>query len=225
MKIDEALNSLREGKFVLLHDGNEREDEVDMIIPAQYIRPEHIATMRRDAGGLICVAIDYNTASRLELKYMHEILRDYDYDGLVYKKTPYGEEPSFSLTINHRDTYTGVTDKDRALTISRISEICKLTKEGYARDKFFADFKVPGHVHLLIARKGLLDERNGHTELSITLAMMADIIPAVAMCEMLDADTHEALSVEKAKEYSDKHNLVVISADEVRASSRLSRYG
>ncbi len=219
MNIEKALNSLREGRFILLHDGNERENEVDMIIPAQYIRPEHIAIMRRDAGGLVCLAIDYPTASSLGLKYMHDILREYN--KLIYRKTPYGEEPSFSITINHRDTYTGVTDKDRALTISSMSYICKLVKDGYnAKDKFLSEFKAPGHVHLLIARRGLLDERNGHTELSIVLAMMAGITPAVAMCEMLDEQTHEALSIDKAKEYSNKHNLVILDANEVKSSLR-----
>lgn len=225
MDIEKALNSLREGRFILLHDGNEREDEVDMIIPAQYIKPEHIAIMRRDAGGLICLAIDHPTASSLGLRYMHDILQEYN--ELIYRNTPYGEEPSFSITINHKDTYTGVTDNDRALTISSMSNICKLVKDGYnAKDKFLSDFKAPGHVHLLIARKGLLDERNGHTELSIVLAMMAGITPAVAMCEMLDEQTHEALSIDKAKEYSNKHNLIILNANDVReALSRLNIYG
>jgi 3,4-dihydroxy 2-butanone 4-phosphate synthase len=155
---------------------------------------------------------------------MHEILRE-EYKELVYNKTPYGEEPSFSITINHKDTYTGVTDKDRALTIRNMSNICRLAKDGYnARDKFFNEFKAPGHVHLLIARKGLLNERNGHTELSIALADMAGITPAVAMCEMLDEQTHEALSIEKAREYGAKHNIMLISADEVREYLRLNVY-
>ncbi len=224
MNIEQALNSFREGNFILLHDGNDREDEVDMIIAAEYVKPEHITMMRKDAGGLICLAIDHDTASILRLRYMHEILEK-ELSELIYEKTPYGEKPSFSLTINHKDTYTGITDNDRALTISSMSKICKLIKDGYdARARFLSEFKTPGHVPLLIARKGLLEERNGHTELSIALARLAGITPAIAMCEMLDDDTHEALSIDKAREYAKRHGLFILEGKEVKECLREYAY-
>ncbi len=222
MNIEEALNSFRDGKFVLLHDGKDRENEVDLIIAAQYIKPEHIAIMRKEAGGLICIAMDYDIASSLGLKYMHDILKN-EFDGLVYNNTPYGEKPSFSITINHINTYTGVTDKDRALTISMLSKICSLPNSN-KRELFFANFKTPGHVHLLIARKGLLNERNGHTELAITLAKMAGVLPLVVICEMLDDKTNEALSLEKAIIYAKNNNLAIIEGRDIKEAFRLSNY-
>ncbi|MEM2856738.1 MAG: 3,4-dihydroxy-2-butanone-4-phosphate synthase [Candidatus Nitrosocaldaceae archaeon] len=216
MNIDAALESFKSGNFLLLHDGSNREDEVDMIMLAEYVKPEHIAIMRKDAGGLICVALDYHISNILGLRYMHDILNG-ELKPLIYTLTPYGEKPAFSLTINHKDTFTGVTDRDRALTISRIGKICK-SKD--IRGDFFSEFKSPGHVHLLIAREGLLKERNGHTELAIALTRLANTTPAVTLCEMLDDKTHGALSLSKARVYAEEHGLFILEAKEIR-----ERYG
>lgn len=215
MYIDKVLDSLRKGDFVLIYDGNDREREVDMVISGEYITPDKIARLRKDAGGLICLAISYDVAKNLGLKYMHEILSN-EFDGLVYNKAPYGDNPSFSLTINHKNTYTGITDKDRALTIERMSKICKLIKEGYnAKSMFWNEFRTPGHVPLLIARRGLLKERRGHTELAITLAELAGLTPSMVICEMLDDNTHEALSLIKAKEYASRNGFYLIEGKEL----------
>ena len=74
MSLDEALSSLRRGDFILLHDGGKRENEVDMVVAAEFVTPEHIKRMRMDAGGLICMSINNELASNLGLDYMHEIL-------------------------------------------------------------------------------------------------------------------------------------------------------
>lgn len=212
MGIENALSSFKNGEFILLHDDSSREDEVDMIILAEYVKPEHIARMRKDAGGLICLAVDYSIAKTLGLRYMHDILNG-ELKPLIYDLTPYREKPSFSLTINHKDTFTGITDRDRALTISRMGSICSSSN---MREEFLSEFRSPGHVHLLIARKGLLKERNGHTELSIAIARLAGVTGAVALCEMLDDETHNALSLSKAKEYASRHGLFILEASEIR---------
>ena len=214
--VNRAIDELKYGRFILLHDGKDREDEVDIIIPAQYVRPEHIAVMRRDAGGLICLALSNTIASRLGLLYMHDILRMINHNSIlpsiVYGNTPYGDRPSFSITINHRDTYTGVTDKDRALTISAMAAVAEKVMNGNPESgisEFISSFKSPGHVPLLIAAKSL-SERRGHTEMAVRLAEMAGLVPAVAVCEMLDSTTFTALSVEKAYEYAKENNLCII---------------
>ena len=128
--IEEAVDTLSDGKFVLVHDDKGREDEIDMVIAAEYITPENIATMRNDAGGLLCLAISNEITTKLGLTYMHDIIQSLSsinpiFSKLTYGKSPYGDKPSFSITVNHRDTYTGITDIDRALTISKMAEICK----------------------------------------------------------------------------------------------------
>ena len=213
---------------MLIYDGVDRENEVDLMLPAQFIKPEHIRVMRKDAGGLICLAIDYNLASILGLRYMHDILKDIDeLSRLVYDKTPYGDKPSFSISINHKDTFTGISDRDRALTIHAMSKVAytALRDPSRAREEFFSNFKAPGHVPLLIARKGLIKERKGHTELSITLAKLADVLPMTVICEML-GDDNNSLTLAKAEAYAKEHNLAMISYQEIiDAYKGLNVYG
>ncbi|HKR57577.1 MAG TPA: 3,4-dihydroxy-2-butanone-4-phosphate synthase, partial [Candidatus Nitrosopolaris sp.] len=124
-----ALTALREGRFVLVHDDKGRENEIDMILPAEHVSPSHIAAFRTIAGGLICLAVSHEIAVKLGLVYMHDILHGLSRINPMFKKltsgkTPYGDRPSFSISVNHRDTYTGITDFDRALTITKMAEVC-----------------------------------------------------------------------------------------------------
>lgn len=207
MTIESALDSLRQGEFVLLYDSAGRENEIDMVVAAEFITPEHISRMRQHAGGLLCVAIDNSFSHNLGLRYMHEILStslEYQDREMIMGLAPYGDHPTFSISVNHYQTYTGITDKDRALTIREISNLYKIEKP---RKKFVSSFKTPGHVPVLIASRGLLSERQGHTEMSIYLSKIAGLIPVTAICEMMDAETYSALTIEKAERYA-KHNAI-----------------
>lgn len=206
MSLEEAISSLRQGDFILLHDGDKRENEVDMVIAAEFVTPEHIARMRNDAGGLICMSVNHAFATSLGLDYMHEILfnsKKFDSDSkkMIIGTAPYGDRPSFSISINHKNTFTGITDKDRALTISEMSRLYNSENDN-KKEVFNSTFKTPGHVPLLIASEGLLSNRLGHTEMSIYLMKLAGLIPVTAICEMLDSKTYTALSTEKAKKYA-----------------------
>jgi 3,4-dihydroxy 2-butanone 4-phosphate synthase len=222
--IEEAIAGMRSGKFVLIHDDKAREDETDMVFAAEYIRPHHIATLRNNAGGLICLAIPNEVASKLCLVYMHDILLGLSkvnqiFPELSFGKSPYGDKPSFSIAVNHRDTYTGITDTDRALTISAMAKICKNIDYGGIED-FRKSFRAPGHVPILIASKGLIQERTGHTELCLYLSLLAGLTPAVVICEMLDSDTFKALSVEKAKGYAVKAGLPFVESSQLKNTSK-----
>ena len=218
--IEDALKALRDGKFILVHDSESRENEVDMVKAAQYIKPQDIAVMRNNAGGLICLAIPYEIAAELELMYMHNILHfasrvNPSLSKIISSLAPYGDRPSFSITINHVDTFTGITDIDRALTITKMSDICSEI-DNYGKHEFSKKFRSPGHVPILIAAKELLKERSGHTELSIQLMNMAHLTPAVVICEMLDSDTGGALKVDKAMEYSIGFNIPLVESLEIK---------
>jgi 3,4-dihydroxy 2-butanone 4-phosphate synthase len=222
--IEEAIDTLSDGKFVLVHDDKGREDEIDMVIAAEYITPKNIATMRNDAGGLLCLAISNEITTKLGLTYMHDIIQSLSsinpvFSKLTYGKSPYGDKPSFSITVNHRDTYTGITDIDRALTISKMAEICKKIDSGGV-EEFAKNFRTPGHVPILIASKGLLEERRGHTELCVYLAQMSKLVPAVVICEMLDSTTHRALSINKAKEYADIKGITLLEAGQLKTHAK-----
>ncbi len=223
MSIELALEDLMAGKFVLLHDSTSREDEVDMVIAAEKVEPAHVARMRRDAGGLICIALHPRAAENLGLPFLTDIYGSAAEAHGVLEVTkpndlPYDERSAFSIAVNHRRTFTGITDTDRALTISELGKISARALNGSAVEEFGREFRSPGHVPLLRAAKGLLAERQGHTELTVALIELAGLTPATAICEMLDAETHRALSAEGAGEYAAENGLVCLeSKDVIRA--------
>lgn len=221
--VQNAVESLKQGKMILLFDAEDREGETDLVIPATEVTPNHIYQMRKDGGGLICVAIHPDAATKLGLPFYADILRHSDLNGngrilkrLVEKEgdIPYDSKSSFSLWVNHRDTFTGITDKDRALTISRIGAFVKRAFNGGKVD-MSSEFRSPGHVSLLRAAKGLLNDRIGQTELSVALAQFAGITPAMAICEMLDGSSGLALNKEDAIKYAKERGLVFIEGKDI----------
>jgi len=230
LSIDGALQSLRTGNFVLVHDASDRENEVDMVIAAEAVEPNHVATMRRDAGGLICVALHPRIADNLGLPYLTEIYEaakpNYNVLGVTKPNDiPYDEHSAFSISVNHRRTYTGITDIDRSLTIKELGKLGAKALDAPMVQEFGKNFRSPGHVPILRAANGLILKRQGHTELVLALAEIAGITPVVAICEMLDAETNRALSWSKALEYARERKLSCLKAAEiieVYAKRRLS---
>lgn len=205
--LEKALRELKAGRIALLHDSSDREDEVDLIIPASAVTAATIRTMRKDAGGLICLAIGKEVAERLSLPYMADLMAKSNETvrNLIPERTAYGDKPAFSLAINHRGTFTGIPDRDRALTISEFPKI----RDGRAlAEKYYA----PGHVPLLISRT--LKERRGHTELSIELARKAGLWPTMVLCEML-SDDGGALGLKDAKAYAERNGLAFVDGGEL----------
>ncbi len=234
-----AAEALKRGEVVLLYDFDDREGETDLVIGAEFVTAEHVWQLRRDAGGLICVAIDPAACSNLGLPYIADVLKfaaasakgpegengSKDggkaewfgaIDSLCEREgdIPYDSRSSFSLSVNHRETFTGITDLDRALTISRLATVARSAMNGGSAS-FGAEFRSPGHVPLLRAAPGLLAERRGQTELSIVLARTAKVAPAVVVCEMLDGRTGRALSKKEAMRYAHERNLVFVEGEEV----------
>ena len=213
--IDDALAALRDGKFILLYDFDDREGETDFAIRSDAVTPRHIVQMRKDGGGLICTAVHPTAALRLGLPFASDALRAIsvaEREGDI----PYDRKnhSSFSLWVNHRNTFTGITDRDRTLTVNAIAEQVKRALNGGSVN-FHEVFRTPGHMALLRAADGLLDQRKGQTELSIAMAQMAGITPAITICEMLDDESGYALSKEDARLYARKHRLVFVEGPEV----------
>jgi 3,4-dihydroxy 2-butanone 4-phosphate synthase len=217
--LEDAIVAFSAGKFVLIHDDKGRENEVDMVIAAEFVTPMHVGIMRRNAGGLICTAITHEAASKLGLMYMHDILEHMsatspNLSRLVFSKAPYGDRSAFSISVNHRDTYTGITDYDRALTINGIAEVCRnIDSDG--QERFSNSFRAPGHVPILIASKGLLNHRIGHTELCMYLAQVSGLTHSVVMCEMLDINTHRALTIDDAQKYARENNILILEGSQL----------
>jgi len=208
---------------VLVHDAVNREDETDLVILAEKVEPRHIATMRSEAGGLICVAMHPRVADNLELPFLTDVYEAASGRYRVLASTkpddlPYDERSAFSIMVNHRKTYTGITDIDRALTIRELGLLGAKALSGKTGDEFGKNFRSPGHVPILRAANGLVFERQGHTELAVALAELAGVTPVLAVCEMLDAETNRALTLEAAVGYAKARGLGCLSgADIVRA--------
>ncbi len=220
-KLERALTALRDGDFVLIYDAKGREEETDFIVAAEHVTPEHVYRMRRDGGGLIFLMLHHDIAAKLGLPFLADVLamgadRWPALAALSPDDIPYDTKSSFSVPVNHRETFTGITDNDRALTISEMATLAADVAgmdEGEARGVFGERFRAPGHVAVCRAAAGLLMERRGHTELSVALGEMADVVPVMAGCEMMDRG--EALSKTDAMAYADEHGMVFLEGQDI----------
>ncbi|HEC82008.1 MAG TPA: 3,4-dihydroxy-2-butanone-4-phosphate synthase [Thermoplasmatales archaeon] len=219
-KIEQAMEQLRQGRFVLIYDDEDREGETDLIIAAQHITPGAVKRMRRDGGGLIVLMVEHDVAEVFQLPFLTDL---YDKASVFYhilrevaaNDIPYDAKSSFSLSINHRRTFTGITDVDRSLTMRRFAEIAgSLRKLEDPVKEFGREFRSPGHVPVCRAVKGSLAERSGHTELSTALLKMTGLTPVAGGCEMM-GDDGKALKKEDAMRYAEKNGFVFLTGDEI----------
>lgn len=206
---------LREGKFVLVYDADGREEEVDLFVAAEHATPAAIRTLRKDAGGLVFLAVDPKVGEALQLPFLQDLYSEDSARHPVLKRLipndiRYDTRSSFSLTINHRKTFTGITDDDRSLTIR---EFAKLAAAPSVQD-FGERFRAPGHVHLCVGAQKLLHQRQGHTEIGVALARLSGVTPVLAGCEML-ADDGRALRKEEAQQWAQANGAILIDGKDV----------
>lgn len=210
-EVARGIEAFRSGEPVLIHDFDDREGEIDLVYPAGAVTPEAVARLRNDAGGLICVALGNEVTEALELPFLvdqieHPSAGDHDLQ--------YDARSSFSLPVNHRNTFTGITDDDRSMTITQLASVADAAVAGeYDAEDFAREFRSPGHVTLLRGAPDLLQDRLGHTELALALAAAAGLPPAVVVCEMLDDDSGGALPTADAREYAERNGFVFIEGE------------
>ncbi len=162
----ELIAEARAGRMFILVDDEDRENEGDLIIPAQFATPQALAFMMRHARGLICLALSPAQIGRLELPMMAVANQQ-------------RHQTAFTVSIEARDGITnGVSARDRAHTIA-----VAINPESTPRD-----LVSPGHVFPLAARAGGTLVRAGHTEAAVDIARMAGLIPAGVICEILNDD-------------------------------------
>jgi len=219
--IDRAAAMLKQGSMIVVYDGDDREGEADLMVFAGDAKPETIETLRRDAGGLICVAIDGGIAKRMELPFYADILRSSgsSISKMECTKTAYKDKPAFAVPVNHKGVYTGITDNDRSLTIKKLAELG--SKPGRLSEDFVRDFYSPGHVFLLIGRG--IENRHGHTELSLELARKAGLPGVMVLCEMLGKG--KALSKAEARRYASGRGFVFLEGKDIIESAKKAHGG
>jgi 3,4-dihydroxy 2-butanone 4-phosphate synthase len=223
--VSEAIKALGRGEFVLVYDSDKRERETDLVIPSQFVTADAVRRMRKDGGGLICTTVLAAAWKRLgipflsdlfhEARQIHPLLAE-----VVPDDIPYDTKSAFAITINHRKTFTGITDRDRALTISNFAMMVREAIEFAGPDEevrraFGRLFRAPGHVMLLNASEGLLSERSGHTEMATALVQSAGLIPSATICEMM-GDDGRALAKELAAGYARANGLIFLEGADVK---------
>ena len=186
--IEEALEDFRQGKFVIVVDDEDRENEGDFITPAEMITPEKVNFMLSHGRGVLCAPITNQRARELEL------------DHQVQENTSMLGTP-FTVTIDLLEgCTTGVSAHDRAATIRALADPSRKP----------SDFGRPGHINPLYAQdKGVL-RRAGHTEAAIDLARLAGLQPAAALIEILNEDGTMA-RMPQLRQVAGKHGLKIIS--------------
>jgi 3,4-dihydroxy 2-butanone 4-phosphate synthase len=175
--------------------------------------------LRQDCGGLLFLAIGDEVGELFSLPFLQdlhthpELTNQYSVlKQLITNDLRYDARSAFTLSINHRDTYTGITDKDRALTTRRFAELSNelfLSKASTeeAQKSLGEEFRTPGHIPVCREAKGGLSVRQGHTELAVGLARLAGTTPVVIGAEMLQPDGDNALSVEDARSWAKENGI------------------
>lgn len=190
-EVDEILEELRNSKPIIIVDDEDRENEGDLYIPAEKCTPDIINFMITYAKGLLCMPVDENLAQKLDLYPMAKINTD-------------SKETAFTVSIDHKDTSTGISAYERSFTISQC-----LKEEAKAED-----FNKPGHIFPLIAKKNGVLERRGHTEASIDLANLLGLKPAGVICEIIREDGKMA-RLNDLEKMAKKFNLKILSIEKL----------
>jgi 3,4-dihydroxy 2-butanone 4-phosphate synthase / GTP cyclohydrolase II len=195
--IEEALEDVRAGKMVVVCDAEDRENEGDLTLAAQFATPENINFMAREARGLICLALTPERCEELGLD-------------LMAAKNESAFETAFTVSIEAREgVTTGISAHDRAHTIQVAIDP--------RSDP--ADLVQPGHVFPLKARSGGVLERTGQTEAGVDLARLAGLIPAAVICEIMNDDGTMA-RVKDLEPYCRRHGLKMITVGDLIAYRR-----
>lgn len=212
-------NQLISGKPVLIFDSIEREAETDMVFYAGAIDHSRIYYLRRYAGGQICYVSGRLFREALSIPFLQELFQKHPSLRNISTRRPrYGDPPAFNIWLNHVRTKTGISDKDKALTISALHEVAELVYHGLINDakaKFEREFYAPGHVPILTSR-GLVNRR-GHTELTVALAMITGLVPSIVIAEMLNEG--DSLPYEDAKRFAKNNGLLFIDGVDIVAEA------
>jgi len=220
-RIRPSAEALAAGEPVLIFDAPDRERETDLVVLSERMTPELLRLQRRDAGGLVCTAISDDLRRRLELPFATDLLElgraRYPTVGRLVERPRYDRRSAFGISINHRQNYTRVSDNERSLTIRSVGELASAAgqlSEPELRDRFTGAFTSPGHLQLIYAAPGLLDERKGHTDLVISLARMAGLSESVTVCEML-GDSGGARDLAAARRYAEAHGFPFLEGSDL----------
>lgn len=181
-KIQDAINDIQRGKFIIVVDDENRENEGDLVLAAEKVTADRINYMIKNARGLVCMPIIKERLDQLSIPVM------FNHNNI--------NRCMFSISVDYKNgTTTGISPADRAATISALIDEKTKTE----------DFAMPGHLFPIFARKNGVLERQGHTEASVDLSRLAGLYPAAVICEIINDDGSMA-KLPDILEFSKKHN-------------------
>lgn len=196
--IEEAIAELRAGRIILVSDDSDRENEGDMICAAEFATQENINIMATYAKGLICTPMSADYAKKLGLPQMVDHNTD-------------NHETAFTVSVDHVDTTTGISAKERAFTM-------RMCADDNAKPEHF---RRPGHVFPLVARRGGVLVRNGHTEATVDLMRIAGMKECGVCCEIME-DDGTMMKTDRLWELADKLNLKYITIHDLQDYLRVN---
>lgn len=183
----DAVRALRRGELILVTDDEDRENEGDLIMASELATAERMAFMVRHTSGVICVSMPGERIDQLELPPM--VSRNEDPKGTA-----------FTVSVDAKvGTTTGISAPDRAETLRQLADPSRTA----------ADFNRPGHIFPLRAREGGVIAREGHTEATVDLLLLAGLRPCGALSEVVSADGLEMARMPELKQFALEHGLVL----------------
>jgi 3,4-dihydroxy 2-butanone 4-phosphate synthase/GTP cyclohydrolase II len=195
--ISEALEAIRRGEFLVVVDDADRENEGDLIIPAEKVTPAHIAFMVRHTSGVICLPVIGERLDELRLPLM------------VSENTD-SHRTAFTVSIDAiHGTTTGISAADRAATIRAVVDPATQAE----------DLARPGHIFPLRYREGGVLQRAGHTEAAVDLARLAGLYPAGALCELVNDDGTMA-RLPQLERFAEEHGILLVCIADLIAYRR-----
>ncbi len=187
-KINEAITTIRSGEMIIVVDDENRENEGDLLMAAELVTPKHVNFMITHGKGLLCVPMEEDKLSQLDIPLMTNESSD-------------RHGTKFTISVDAVEgTTTGISAAERALTIQALA----------ASDAKADQFMKPGHIFPLRAEKGGVLKRAGHTEAAVDLAKLAGLSPIGAICEIIREDG-EMARLDDLIPYAAKHNLKIIT--------------
>ena len=225
LDIENITSILRKGNPILLFDDTDREGETDIFFSAKYVSNSSIRFLRKNGGGMIFLAAENSASTKLGLPFTHEIYetlansnKNFNIlDRMLNHSIPYDKKSSFSLFINHKDTFKGISDYDRALTSKSFATVFEesVNLSDSESQKLVSDnFRIPGHVPVCIADSNLLKNRQGHTELIVSLLKSIDMNPIAVGCEMIGDNGH-SLAPEQAKSWAQDEGYLFLEGRQI----------
>ncbi len=190
--VEEAIEELKRGKLILVVDDEDRENEGDLICAAEFATTENVNFMASKAKGLICMPMSSEYAERLQFYPMTKVNTD-------------NHETAFTVSIDHKDTTTGISAKERGLTARMV----------VSNDATAADFRRPGHMFPLVAKEGGVLVRGGHTEATVDLMRLAGLKECGLCCEIM-AEDGSMMRRKELEKFASENDLVMITIDELK---------